>query len=150
MEIESNSPFAGREGLLEEPKKSFNSFWPLVAAFTLLVFVTSEGNRTGKPKRRKSADEEQERTPQPTPLVILNSTVMDAQATDEHHHASRSLVERAAPNQSRRNRSWLADRQFVSVASHVARYAASFQRGEEHGGGNSPAARTVAKTVDID
>ena len=63
-------------------------FWPLVAAFTLLVVVTSEANRTGKPKRRKSEDEEQERTPPPTPLMILNTTVMDAPVTDESRRAA--------------------------------------------------------------
>ena len=59
---------------------------PLVAAFTLFVFATSEGNRAGKARRRKSAEEEQARIPQPAPLVIWNSTVTDAQATREHHH----------------------------------------------------------------
>ena len=60
--------------------------WPLAAVFSLLVFVTSEGTRTGKARRPKSADEEQDGKPQSTALVVSNSTVMDAQATGAYHH----------------------------------------------------------------
>lgn len=58
--------------------------WPLVVAFSLLIVVTSEASRTGKPSRRKSADEEQEPTPQPTSLVLSNATVMDPEATVDY------------------------------------------------------------------
>jgi hypothetical protein len=73
---------------LKNKRRGPTPIWPLVAAFTLLVVVTSEANRTGKPKRRKSADEEQEATPPPTPLMILNTTVMDGKAMEESHYAA--------------------------------------------------------------
>jgi hypothetical protein len=69
---------------LKNNRRASAFIWPLVVAFSLLVIVTSEANRTGKPRRRKSRDEEPERTPQPIPLVISNSPVIDAQAIEEH------------------------------------------------------------------
>jgi hypothetical protein len=71
---------------LKNSRNASTLIWPLVAVFTLLVFVTSEGQRTGKARHRKSGDEEQDRNPQPTALVVSNSTVMDGQATGEDHH----------------------------------------------------------------
>jgi hypothetical protein len=73
---------------LENHKKVSAPFWPIIAAFALLVVVTSEANRTVKPGRQKSADEEQP-IPQPIPLVISNSTAMDTPAIGESHHAAR-------------------------------------------------------------
>lgn len=71
---------------MKNSRSASTIIWPLVAAFTLLVFVTAEGQRSGKARRRKNADEEQDRNPQPTALVVSNSTVMDGQATAEYHH----------------------------------------------------------------
>lgn len=71
---------------MKNSRRASTLILPLVVVFTLLVFVTSEGNRAGKARRRKSADAEQDRNPQPTPLVISNSIVTDAQATGEYHH----------------------------------------------------------------
>lgn len=71
---------------LKRIRRASTLIWPLVVAFSLFVIFTSEPGRTGKPRRRESTDEEQERTPQPTSLVISNSTVMDAQAMREYRH----------------------------------------------------------------
>jgi hypothetical protein len=73
---------------LKNKRRAPTFIWPLFVAFTLLVVVTSEANRTEKPEPRKGADEEQERNPPPTPLMILNTTVMDGNATEESHHAA--------------------------------------------------------------
>jgi hypothetical protein len=71
---------------LKNHRRASAPIWPLVAAFTLLLVVTKEANRGGKSKLRKSADEEPERNPPPTPLMILNTTVMDGKATEDSHH----------------------------------------------------------------
>jgi hypothetical protein len=71
---------------LKNNKRTSTPIWPLVVAFTLLAVVTSEAHRTGKPGRRKSTDEEQDRHPQPLPLVISNSPLLDAQVTEEYRH----------------------------------------------------------------
>lgn len=57
--------------------------WPFVVAFTLLIFVTSKGNRTGNTGRRKSTDVEEDRNPQPMSLVISSPTVVSAQSAGE-------------------------------------------------------------------
>ena len=73
---------------MKNNKRASTPIWPLVVAFTLLVVVTSEAHRAAKLGRRKSVEEEQEPIPPPTPLMILNTTVMDSQATGESHPAS--------------------------------------------------------------
>jgi hypothetical protein len=66
---------------LKNDKRAPAVIWPIVAALSLLVIVTSEASRTAKPRRRTIADEEQDPVPQPTSLVISNPTIIDTQAT---------------------------------------------------------------------
>jgi hypothetical protein len=79
---------AGRICLKKNNRRASALILPLVVAFALLVVVTSEANRTEKQKRRKSADEEPERNPPSTPLMILNTTVMDAKTSEESQLAT--------------------------------------------------------------
>jgi hypothetical protein len=64
---------------LKNDKRAPTLIWPIVAAFSLLVIVTSEASRTPKPRYRKSDEVEQDPAPQPTALVFSNPTVIDAQ-----------------------------------------------------------------------
>jgi hypothetical protein len=81
--MESSSTVRSPAGrvCLKNDRRTLTLLWPLVVAFSLLVIVTSEANRTGKPRRRKSAVEEPDPTPQPTSLVISNSRIVDVQAS---------------------------------------------------------------------
>jgi hypothetical protein len=69
---------------LKNSKRAPAVIWPIVAAFSLLVIVTSEATRTAKPRRRTIAEEEQDPVPQPTSLVISNPRIIDAQATVDY------------------------------------------------------------------
>jgi hypothetical protein len=71
---------------LENDREVSHSVWPLVLMSSVLVFVTSRGNRSGKLNRRQNPGEEQERNPRIMPLLMPNSTATDCQATRECHY----------------------------------------------------------------
>src|SRR5580698_6978030 len=69
------SPQSAGKVCLKNRRGASPPVWPLVFAFTLLAVVTSEATRSARPRRRKSADEEQVATLPSTPLMILNTTI---------------------------------------------------------------------------
>lgn len=70
---------------MKNDKRAPAVIWPIVAALSLLVIVTSEATRTAKPRRRTIAEEEeQDPVPQPTSLVLSHPTIIDAQATVDY------------------------------------------------------------------
>ena len=74
---------------MKNDKRAPTLIWPIVAAFSLLVIVTSEASRTAKPRSRKSDEVEQDPAPQPTTsLVFSNPTIIDAQPSIDYRRAA--------------------------------------------------------------